>query len=64
VHGNKNDPPEPFAAVVASGMDEFLHYSPTKQKESLTWVEVSGKTKALTQSGNHYKRGAVAHRFG
>jgi len=45
-------------------MDEFLPYSPTKQKEPLTWVEVSGKTKALTQSGNHYKRGAVAHRFG
>ena len=30
--------------------------SPTKQKEPLTWVEVSGKTKALTQSGNHYKK--------
>uniref|UniRef100_UPI003FEF9E6A hypothetical protein n=1 Tax=Gemmiger formicilis TaxID=745368 RepID=UPI003FEF9E6A len=28
-------------------MDEFLPYSPTKQKEPLTWVEVSGKTKAL-----------------
>ena len=38
--------------------------SSTKQKESLTWVEVSGKTKALTQSGNHYEKGAVAHRFG
>jgi len=37
-------------------MDEFLPYSPTKQKEPLTWVEVSGKTKALTQSGNHYKK--------
>ena len=30
--------------------------SPTKQKEPLTWVEVSGKMKALTQSGNHYKK--------
>ena len=30
--------------------------SPTKQKEPLTWVEVSGKTKALTQSGNHYEK--------
>jgi hypothetical protein len=28
-------------------MDEFFPYSPTKQKEPLTWVEVSGKTKAL-----------------
>ena len=28
-------------------MDEFFSYSPTKQKEPLTWVEVSGKTKAL-----------------
>ena len=26
-------------------MDEFLPYSPTKQKEPLTWVEVSGKMK-------------------
>uniref|UniRef100_UPI004026D1E6 hypothetical protein n=1 Tax=Gemmiger formicilis TaxID=745368 RepID=UPI004026D1E6 len=42
-------------------MDEFLPYSPTKQKEPLTWVEVSGKTKALTQSGNRYEKGAVAH---
>ena len=30
--------------------------SPTKQKEPLTRVEVSGKTKALTQSGNHYEK--------
>lgn len=30
--------------------------SPTKQKEPLTWVEVNGKTKALTQSGNHYEK--------
>ena len=33
-----------------------MNFSPTKQKEPLTWVEVSGKTKALTQSGNHYKK--------
>ena len=26
-------------------MDEFLPYSPTKQKEPLTWVEVNGKMK-------------------
>jgi hypothetical protein len=37
-------------------MDEFLPYSPTKQKEPLTRSEVSGKTKALTQSGNHYEK--------
>ena len=24
-----------------------MNFSPTKQKEPLTWVEVSGKTKAL-----------------
>ena len=32
-----------------------MNFSPTKQKEPLTWVEVNGKTKALTQSGNHYE---------
>ena len=30
--------------------------SPTKQKEPLTRSEVNGKTKALTQSGNHYEK--------
>jgi hypothetical protein len=55
VHGNKNDPPEPFAAVVASP-GGGMNFSPTKQKEPLTWVEVNGKTKALTQSGNHYEK--------
>ena len=33
-----------------------MNFSPTKQKEPLTWVEVNGKTKALTQSGNHYEK--------
>ena len=33
-----------------------MNFSPTKQKEPLTRSEVSGKTKALTQSGNYYEK--------
>ena len=55
MHGNKNDPPELFAAVVAS--PGGMKFSPTKQKEPLTWVEVSGKTKALHKAAIIMKRG-------
>ncbi|MDR3916281.1 MAG: hypothetical protein Q3X68_02920 [Gemmiger sp.] len=39
-----------------------MNFSPTKQKEPLTWVEVNGKTKALTQSGNHYEKSLTFNR--
>jgi len=61
VHGNKNDPTEPFAAAVASP-GGWMNFSPTplqNKKSPRVGLEAGGKTKALTQSGNHYEKGLL-----